>query len=413
MAETIQSVFNRECAHVIFDQKLANKISHMRLSFQMRNEDHITFFGGNLTGVQVVRFLPDDRDAWFESILETGEFVLSDVIDELPSIDKTRIVTSDVMNLSFVWVMHRFLVSQLSEKIKHQAMIDTAMIMQFKFLTSRLYRHFPFPADPSIAQATYAQLNYKYAIKKYGSWGELLLARCEDIIAKNSIHYKALLTMEDDNKVTYVLSDSQGRIRELLKNIYDMHLRVRNQNSRILTTSSLVEYDGEVFLKDATNNLTNYTRYINSIITEQRSFIKEELKKVIEKLVHTMSPRMFEKTLEWMSLNYRQQGAGVIESGISDVILYSLDYLRINRSSLRNTSDLPGMLSKLRGSFMSSRNNDELLMKTKEEFEQMVTAATGSKHPGIVASVRTGAMLYIVARSLTKNHYSSASIIKP
>ena len=411
MDESVKSIFDRECAHLSFDTKLANKLSKYRLGFELRNQDHITFFGGNLTGVQVVRFLPEDRDLWFEDIIEAGEFILTDELDKVSAIDKSRVVTSDTMNLSFVWMLHRLLNSKLPEKIKHAAMIDVCMIMQFKFLTSRLYRHFRFPADPTIAAATYAQLSYKYAIKQYGSWKELLLARSEDIISKKSIHYKTFLTMDDDNKVTYVLSDVQGRIREMLKNIYDVHLRVKNQNSRILTTSSLIEYDGEIFLKDVTNNLAVYNRYIHSIITDKRSFIKEELKSVIEKLVHTMSPRMFEKTLEWMSHNYRQKGAESIEEGVTNVILYSLDYLKVNKSTLRNLNDLPGMLSKLRGSFMSSRNTDPLIVETKKQFEDIVHQATGSKHTGIIASVRTGAMLYVVARTLTKKHYSVSAII--
>lgn len=411
MTESVKSVFDTNCSHLVFDQKLANMISKFRLTFEMRNQDHITFFGNPLTGIQVVRFLQEDRDNWFELIIGTSEFIIGDELDNVEAIDKTRKVTSDTMNLSFVWVMHRFLVSKLSAKAKEQAMIDTAMIMQFKFLTSRLYRHFKFPADKSIAEATYAQLNYKYAIKQHGSWKALLEARSKDIIDKNSIHYKALMNMDDDNKVTYVLSDSQGRIRELLKNIYDVHLRVRSNKNRILTTSSIIEHDGEMILKDITNNLVGYNRYINSIITDKRSFIKDELCTVVEKLVHTMSPRMFIKTLEWMSNNYRQQGSSDIETAVSNVILYSLDYLKLNKTSLRSTGDLSGMLSKLRGSFMSSRNNDELLVKTKKDFEKIVNKATGSKHNGIVSSIRTGVMLYIVARALTKKYYSTAAVL--
>ena len=412
MLKDVKAVFDQECAHLHFDARLAKKLSTYRLAFEMRNQDHITFFGGNLTGVQVVRFLPEDRDNWFEIILEVNEFVLSDLLEDLPSIDKTRIVTSDTMNLSFVWLLHRLSTSKkLNTKERHDAMIDVCMVMQFKFLTSRLYRHFQYPADPSIAAATYAQLNYKYAIKRYGSWKAVLMARSEDIIGKDSIHLNAITKMDDDHGVTYLLSDTQNRIRDMLKNIYDLHLRVRNQNHRVLTTSSVVEHDGKLILKDLNNSLVNYGRYLHSIITDKRSFIRDELTSVIEKLVHTMSPRMFLKTLEWLSDNYRQQGAELIEEAIDNVILYSLDYLQANRTLVNNVGDLPGMLSKLRGSFMSSRNNDELMLKTKNQFENIVQQATGSKHPSITASVRTGVMLYLVARALTKKYYTTAAIV--
>lgn len=414
MNENIKSVFDAQCSHLEFDTKLAKKIANTRLSFEMRNQDHIEFFGGNLTGVQTVKFLSEDRDLWFENILEVNEFVLGDQLEDLPTVDKTRIVTSDTMNLSFVWLMHRFYTSsKLSQQQKESAMIDIAMIMQFKFLTSRLYRHFKFPADPKIAAAVYAQLSYKFLIKQHGSWGKVLLARSKEIISKNGIHFNAISKMDNDNSVMYLLSDSQGRLRDMLKNIYDLHLRTRdNVSKRVITTSSILEHDGQLILKDVTKTLPAYTRYLHATVTDKRSFIRPELTGVIEKLVHTMSPRMFNKTLEWISDNYRQPGADIIESGISDVIIYSLDYLRVNRSLVRNTGDLATMLSKLRGSFMSSRNTDDLLVKTKANFEKMVTNATGSKHPGIVASVRTGAMLYIVARTLTMHHYSTSASVK-
>lgn len=414
MSENIKSVFNTECSHLEFDAKLAKKISIYRISFEMRNQDHIEFFGGNLTGVHVVRFLPEDRDVWFENILEVNEFVLADSLENLPSIDTTRIVTSDTMNLSFVWLMHRFHTStKLSQKQKEDAMIDVAMVMQFKFLTSRLYRHFRFPADPKIAAAVYAQLSYKFLIKQYGSWSKVLIARSREIISKSGIHYGAVNKMDVDNSVTYLLSDSQGRLRDMLKKIYGLHIRTRDTTTkRVITTSSVVEHDGVKILKDVSKSLPTYTRYIHSCVSDKRSFIRNELTGVIEKLIHTMSPRMFIKTLEWMSDNYRQQGAGIIDESLTDIVVYSLEYLNINRSLVRKSDDLASMLSKLRGSFMSSRNTDELLVKTKLNFEKMVTSATGSKHPGIVASVRTGVMLYIVIRTLTMNYYTTGAVRK-
>lgn len=414
MSENIKSVFDKHCSHLEFDSKLAKKISNYRIAFEMRNQDHIEFFGGNLTGVHVVRFVSEDRDRWFEEILEINEFIINDDFENLPSIDKTRLVTSDVMNSSFVWLMHRFHTStKLSQKQKEAVLIDIAMIMQFKFLTSRLYRHFRFPADPKIAAAVYAQLSYKYLIKQHGSWKKLLEARSAEITSKNGIHWNAISKMDQDNAVLYLITDTQGRLRDMLKNIYDLHIRTRDSSTkRVITTSSVVEHDGQMILKDVSKVLPAYTRYIHSTITDKKSFIRSELTMVIEKLVHTMSPRMFQRTLEWMSDNYRQSGADIIEEAITDVMVYSLDYLKANRTLIRNTGDLAGMLSKLRGSFMSSRNTDDLLVKTKANFEKIVTQATGSKHPGIVASVRTGVMLYIVARTLTMNYYTTSAVIR-
>ena len=68
MQDTIRSVFESECGHIKFDKHLAKKINAYGIAFTTKNEEHMTFFGGNTLGVQIVRFLPSDRDKWFDML---------------------------------------------------------------------------------------------------------------------------------------------------------------------------------------------------------------------------------------------------------------------------------------------------------------------------------------------------------
>ncbi len=407
MHDSIKKVFDSECDTLDIDAKLIKRIQNFQVGFVNKNADHIAFFGGNLLGVQVVRFTDGDRDRWFDEILEVVEGPLDERLLALPLVNAEFHVSSDTMNLSCVWLAHAIFNSKaLSDKQKHDAIIDVILVLQYKFLTSRLFRHFRYPADRAVAEATYAQLSYKYAIKIHGSWSALLNARAEDIMSENSIHYKTITHMDDDAQVIYMLNDTQGRIRDLLKNIYDVFLTVHKQGGKVLSVSSVIEHDGVEILKDRSKNLLAYGRYLNSIISDRNSFIREELVQIIEKLMHTMPPRLFMETLEFMSTNYRQAGATEIEEVLNETLVHSFDYLSENRNAVKNTADLPGLLGRLRGVYMSSRSTDPTLFSLREKVEKIVKQATGNKSESIVSSVRTGVLLYLVLRAFTMKHYS-------
>lgn len=408
MDQSIKQVFDDECKELDVGLKLAKRLHAYQVGFVNKNDDHIKFFGGNLLGVQTVRFTESDRDRWFNEIIEVDDGPLEERLLALPTVNENFHVSSDTMNLSCVWLAHTlFNCKTLNDEQKKDAMIDVILVLQYKFLTSRLYRHFRYPADPATAEATYAQLSYKYAIKVYGSWSALFQARAEEVISKESIHYNTITKMDHDLDVVYMLNDTQGRIRDMLKNIYDVFLRIHQQGIRISSVSAVIEHDGAQILKDKSKTLLSYGRYLNSIITDKNSFLREELITIIEKLMHTMPPKLFRETLLWMSQNYRQNGAGVIEEVLNETLIHSFDYLSHNRDLVRNTTDLAELLTKLRGVYMSSRSTDPALFSLRNKMELIVKDATGNKNSSLIASVRTGALLYIVLRAMTMKHYTA------
>lgn len=408
MDKSIRAVFEDECSKLDIGPALVARLQKYENSFVNKNEDHIKFFGGNLTGVQVVRFSPADRDRWFDEIMEVDEIPLGERLVALPTVNAEFHVSSDTMNLSCAWLLHAVYASKrLNDAQKQTAMISILLVLQYKFLTSRLYQHFRYPADPAVAAATYATLSNKFAIKQHGSWKAMLVARAEEIISDKSIHMSTIRSMNDDHEVVYMLNDVQGRIRDTLKNIFNVFLQVQQQGVRISSFSSVIEHDGVEILRDRTKSLAVYGRYINSIITDKNSFVREELMQIVEKLSHTMPPRLFRETLAWMSDNYRLAGATEIEDVLNTTIVHSFDYLSENRTVVRNTHDLPLLLSKLRGVYMSSRSTDPNLLVLREKVEHLVRQATGNKNNSVIASVRTGVLLYIVLRSFTMRHYTS------
>ncbi len=403
----IKQIFERHCEHLFIDLKLIKKIRDFQIAFVNKNEEHMTFFGGNLTGVQVVRFTTQDKDKWFNSIIETDEFLLEDELLNVSAINPNWKITTDAFNHSCFWLLHKIKNSDsLTDNQKQQGMLDVSLVLYYRFLTSLLFRYFRYPADQRVAEATYAQLSYKFAIKKYGSWYATLEARCLDLIEPHGLHNKTISDFDNDTDIVNMINDSQGRIRDMLKNIYDVFITTSRMGIKIKTTSSVIEHDGEQILRDQTKSLITYTRYLHSIVSDKDSFIKKELTDIIEKILHTMHPRLFNETLEWCSNNYKFNSSKDVEILITETLTHSFQYLSENRTVLKNTNDLPGLLSKLRGVYMSSRSTETDLLHIRAIAEKIIKIATGSKNDNAIASVRTGLLLYIVLRAFTMHHYN-------
>lgn len=405
----IKQAFEEVASHVKIDAALAKRLADFQISFVNKNEDHMAFFGGNLTGTLIVRFTQQDRDRFFIDVVGIDELELEDAIAKVKAIDPDWIVSRDAFNQTCIWLIHAFLTSKLPVKVREQAAVNAALILHYRFITSVLYNSFKYLADPELASATYAQLNNKFALRRYGSWQATLVNRSEKLVGKDSIHYDTFMKYNDDVQVIRAINDSQNRIRDMIKNIYATMQKVKMQGEKIRTTSMLMEYNGEQILKDKVKSLTVYNRYMQSIVSDQPTFIKEEILDVLERLVHTASPKLVKQTLVWMSVNYKHAGVKEVEQLIEKTILHSFMYLSNNRTVVRETNDLTVLLGRLKGIYTSSKSSDPELLEIRDLAEKIIRKATTTKNSSAVASVRTAVLLYIVTRAFTMTHYSGSA----
>lgn len=410
MSPTLKTVFETLCKHIEFNSGFLKKLKAFQIGFVTKNADHIRFFGGNLTGVDVVRWRPEDSDKWFDEIIETDERDLDEHIAQVKDINQDFAISGNTLNITCAWVAYGIASSKhLSESQKHDGLIDVFLILQYKFITSLLFNYFKYPVAEEVAEATYAELNFRFALKQHGSWSALLKARAEDIIKPTGIHRQVIQTFEPDTKVVYLLNDSQGSIRSMFKSYYVVFDRVVKEGRRIDSVNAVVEHDGIEILRDRTHASARYIRYIQSIIGDRNSFIKDELLTLIEKIVNTMPPKLFVETLTWMSDNAKVRKSTDIEEVINECLIHAFHYFSQNSSVIHNTSDLPGMLSRLRGVYMSSRSVDTSLIQLRAKTEKLVEVATGNKNQSNLASTRTGVLLYIVLRTFTMKHYAGGA----
>jgi hypothetical protein len=412
--QTIKNVYDEECADLAIDMRFYKKICELEAHFVNKNQESLEFFGGNLLGVQRVRFTADDRDRLFTDILEADDRTLQERVYALrsasgqPVINQEWNISSDIFNISVVWLLHAIHHSHhLDEEKKHEAKVRLTMYLLYKFLTSLMFNGFKYPADPEIAAATYAQMSFKFILKQTGNWGATLRVLATNAVAADGIHADAISKMNDDLKVINFLNDVQGRIRDMFKNIYSLLVRTKEQGKRITNSSSFIETDGEMVLKDKTHALNNYTRYLKGIVSDKNTFIRLELVEVIARVMHTMPEKLLVTSLTWMSDNYARTKDGIVEEAINRTMEHAFEYLAANRAVMAAKGDIPGLLSKLRGSYMSSRSTEKNLLEIRELVEKIVVMATKSKNDSVVSSTRTGVMLYIVLRAFCMKHYAS------
>ena len=96
-----------------------------------------------------------------------------------------------------------------------------------------------------------------------------------------------------------------------------------------------------------------------------------------------------------------------VESMIRLVLVYSYHYLLAHDQVLHDRHDVAGLLTKLRGLFISSRSSDEELLALRDQGGAIVSEATGVRNENVIAAIRTGVLLYICLRAYTKTHYTS------
>ena len=411
MTSLIREIFDQLIGVSLpIDNFIVKQIHRYQTDFVNKNKDHTEFFGGNLTGVHVTRFTDSDKSRWFEDVLDNADpEELREKLHTVPALQGEKgvfFISGDVMNLSCAWLLHKLHnASDIPLDHRRTAMIDVVLVMQFKMLTSLLVHYFKYPADRAVAEATYAMLTNKYSLKVYGSWIGVLRSRAEDVISNTSIHFDTISKMDSDVGVVRMINDIQGRLRDMLKNIYSVFLQAHHSGAKVSSTSSVIEHDGMEILKDTTKYQNTYIRYIKAVIGDSNSFIREELLRVVANIMPSAPPKHLRASLEFMSRNYLKAQSDEVARLLDNTLIHSFTYLSENRSTMRSGVDLPALLTRLRGVYTSSRSTDPELLELRKAMEDLVRRAIEVKTEAVVASVRTAVLLYIVARTYTMRHY--------
>lgn len=382
--------------------RLLKRIVNFSKTIKSRT-DHIPFFGGNLLGVDQIRFYSTDRDAWFDDVLEVDEEYMRECLHKVDVINTEWIVTSDIFNVSCIWLVH-LIYSKFGTKNKlaYEAMVEVLVMMQFRFLTSIYSHYFRKPVDNDAAEATYASLTMKFKIRQLGSWGAVLTDRAESFLANDSIHIEALSNLAPDDSVLYVITDMSTRTRKLIKDQYAVLDKIRSGNLRIQTTNASMELDGDKIIKDRINSYSVARNYLFDVSGNTASFIKRDLVSVVLDIMNTVSEQNFDDLLKAVANTKTGKPRDDVEWMMENTLLYSFDYIAKNRIRFIDTKFI---IIKMRAKFMSSKSQEPILLQLRSRIERFAAANTRLKSPAALASARTTLMLYFLLRALASSLY--------
>lgn len=403
---TIKEAFAKNCPNLVPNRALARALAVYANRFLTKNQDHISFFGGNLIGVYPIKFTIADRNEWFDTILDTDEVDLTTDVHNTAFVNPKFHVTGDLFNLSMPYLLHILHHSkELNSHEIEQAKINVVRIFHYKNLSSILSHDYPYPANKSVAMETYKQLSKKFDLKQYGSWSALIDARAKSIITQGTgIHYETYVRMNDDKAVIYMVGDVQDRLRDVINSINNVFHTVKMKENMITEGSSSVELDGVKHIRDVERVVSMYLRYVQNIVGVESDWYRPELADIIAKSNPTIPPQPLETALRYISSNYRYDKSGLIDNLLKETIQHLFEYVSSKNLKLSNVADV---VSKMKGAYRSSRTSNESLLKMRDIGDEIVSTATGIRTPATVATVRVGLFLYIILRALSMKHYSS------
>lgn len=387
----------------IVNEALVRDLEYYLNAYINKDEEHISFFGSNLTGVNRIVFDSNDRNALAIEILDIDEIEIKSRVRALKHIGSDWVRGTDGINLSLIYLTHLIHHSTLSTDSKRKAIIICLIILQAKFLSSLLYGYFKYPVSEKLALAVYDALSRKFYIKKYGTWLAILQARAESIYDHD--HKNTIVSFETDERIQYMISDIQGRIKSMILNIYSVTMQLNAKGIGVSAQSMMQEFEGKLEVRSLERDFDTYLNYIQQTMQEPRAFIKEELANVISDSITTMPLKLLYDVLLVVS-EKAQDNDKKLDENTRDILIYTFDYFRENKRSVADLSNLGKLVITLKSLFTASKTNSKTVIQLRDYFDKIVKDNIRSRNPATIAGVRTGVVLYIMIRTLTKNYYN-------
>ena len=421
MTENIKSIFDRHGNSIKFNDGLIKELKNYGNAFVNSSEESIHFFGGNSIGVYSVKFKPSNRHDFLIDLLGLDEQEIRAEVKNLPTVNEDWIRGTDVMNLSCLWLAHRFKSSNLPVKNKIDGMYQSIIILNYKLITSLMTHFFPHPVNPELSQMIYDQLSLKYTLKKEGSWMGLMIERTEDIISENGIHAETLTKFNDDGDIQYMITDIQGRLRSIIKNLWEVLADIREKEIKRHKQSYFSDLEGEMVIRDMSKKYSSYRTYIESVVASPISeFIKPDLVTIIASMNTGVAKPVLGEALVAFHTRYNRVNELQAKSGnkkitptrddkdvhewLDLIITHCFEKVISDNKVSKNMSNVPELLVYMKSLYMASKSKGDV--ETMRHLgERFIKRNVKANNASAIATIRTGIMLYIVARMCYMQQY--------
>lgn len=410
--QNLKEIFDEYC-HVSIDKKFLERITKWRNKFYSKNSEHVGFFSSASFGLYIPKWTSDEDDEWLTEIIGIDEEEIADYVYELPSINKDFQVSSNILSISFIYLMHKATVNKSLSTVDNDKVRKTLMeVLVARYMTSIMYKYFyRGKTSPEVSTEVFERLSKRFDLKVAGNWKNWIEMKAEGFVLGDDQRQDAKYAKQEvfqrfeDELVVRKLNSIKSQLNKAAIEINSVFRQVLEDQDKIASKSALsMSVDG-LYLADLVRDQTKYLHYQDAIFIDKNTFIKEDLLAVIEQSMPTISSNIFRGALEWildnqMESKYKRK----IMEVRHDILIYAIQLIKDENL---HTNDLVQVGYRLRQNILSGKNNDRTVIKVRKMIDEFIVKFRPQSKGKLVSLERSAIMIYIVLRTLAMNYYKA------
>lgn len=401
----LKELMDREFEHVKIDKDFYKQIMLFVINWENKSPEYQEFVNSPLIGVHTIAFSTKDEGHLFSDILRVDKDQLQQKIYGVEGINKSFLVSSNVINITLTYLMHKVLIT--TNDI--ETMVNLYKIFSYKQIGSMYYNFFRFPLDRDKAVSTFEELSDRFLIKKFGSWekvityqAELMLVEEKKLSNKGNKSNREKIKDFETLEVVAAINDMNGRMKDTLCKLAEvLYKTIADKNSTLKSINPNQDLgDGEIGLTSMVGGEYSNTQYLYSIIDSRQDFMSKIAIDLVYQYVKKVDKNKFERTLEYLTevgVN-RDSDDDYIGRTMSEAVEY------LNRQGIRGDyiSRLGSCLKKLNGYFRTATVKSKPLLEAKEILKKHTQDALGITTRSTISTIVIGIMLYLFVRTTAR-----------
>lgn len=410
--QNLKEIFDEYC-HVSIDKKFLERITKWRNKFYSKNSEHVGFFSSASFGLYIPKWTSEEDDEWLTEIIGIDEEEVADYVYELPSINKDFQVSSNILSISFIYLMHKATINKSLSSVDNDKVRKTLMeVLVARYMTSIMYKYFyRGKTSPEVSTEVFERLSKRFDLKVAGNWKNWIEMKAEGFVLGDDQRQDAKYAKQEvfqrfeDELVVRKLNSIKSQLNKAAIEINSVFRQVLEDQDKIASKSALsMSVDG-LYLADLVRDQTKYLHYQDAIFIDKNTFIKEDLLAVIEQSMPTISSNIFRGALEWildnqMESKYKRK----IMEVRHDILIYAIQLIKDENL---HTNDLVQVGYRLRQNILSGKNNDRTVLKVRKMIDEFIVKFRPQSKGKLVSLERSAIMIYIVLRTLAMNYYKA------
>jgi hypothetical protein len=411
MSEHILHTFKDQYPITITEKHL-QQIEILCQQFELRNQ-HSQALNTPTLGVYKVIFTTKDQTDVFD-IFNIDQTLFKKTINKIPSVNKDFKVVSDAFNLLITWIAHNIFISKIPNQKKEIGLFSLFKLLFYKFFTSAINHYLIYKTNEEMMLLTYSELNAKFDIIKYGTWKKVLEAKAQELIDPKNLHYKSFINYNNDDKILYIISDCNTRIRLQLQRFIDAFNEVRLNSTKtyVLQDIKIDTIDGNRIVRETVNVIDALTNAMMTRILNQEEFINHKYINDLLKQFKSIRDDAFARFLQY-----------VINTAITQNKTYDLDKVVIkdkNKNEILyvgirilitefiqktyrycintgiNMNSKKSIYLTVSNLYRSSRMNDQILINIKNSIHYLVENSELTVRQASMVSYKICFILYLL-----------------